>query len=131
MGLPRDGRWYKTVNAAQKATCLEPNPLDLLVKGIDAQESESHLGIEVYFENQGVKYPSCPHTRKDVVVPMQAFEEHIRKSAMVYESIDMMPKNKNTTSMLYNAILFFGWDSFITETPFLCRLGLIQSMKRI
>jgi hypothetical protein len=36
----------KTVNAAAKG-----NLLDLLVKGIDAQESESHLGIEIYFEN--------------------------------------------------------------------------------
>jgi hypothetical protein len=78
----------KTVKAARKATGLEPNPSDLLVKAIDTQESESHLGFKVYFENQVVKNPSCPHTRRDMVVPRQAFEEHIGKSAMVYQSID-------------------------------------------
>jgi hypothetical protein len=78
------------VRAGPKPTGLTPNPLSLLVKGIRATESETFLGLDIYFEEptkvEGTR--PCPHTKKDMVIPTQSFEEHIGKSARVYKDRD-------------------------------------------
>jgi hypothetical protein len=44
-----------TVKAARKGTGLKPNPLTLLLKGIDAKESKSYLGLDIYFDKPSGK----------------------------------------------------------------------------